>query len=85
MGWLLTYANPTNWYDPNATENFSELTISSKNSVDDKSTTSHAYTFGAEYEGRALGGFGRIGGTSLRMSGSTLTPMKSASSARSQR
>ena len=45
--WLLTYANPTNWYDPSATENFSELTISSKNKVDDKSTTSHAYTFGA--------------------------------------
>lgn len=47
--WLLTYANPTNWYDPSATENFSELTISSKNKVDDKSTTSHAYTFGASF------------------------------------
>ena len=51
VGWLLTYANPTNWYDPNATENFSELTISSKNKVDDDSTTTHGYTFGADYNG----------------------------------
>jgi hypothetical protein len=49
--WLLTYANPTNWYDPNATDNFSELTISSKNKVDDNSTTTHGYTFGADYNG----------------------------------
>lgn len=53
--WLLTYANPTNWYDPNATDNFSELTISSKNKVDDNSTTSHAYTFGASYNGGLWG------------------------------
>lgn len=53
--WLLTYANPTNWHDPKATENFSELTISSKSKVDDKSTTSHAYTFGASYGGGLWG------------------------------
>jgi hypothetical protein len=51
VGWLLTYANPTNWYDESATDNFSDLTISSKNKVKDDSETTHGYTFSADYNG----------------------------------
>lgn len=49
VGWLLTYASPSNWYDQAAVANFSQLTISSRNKSDDKTSTSHAYTFGASY------------------------------------
>lgn len=49
VGWLLTYASPTNWYDPNATDNFTGFKISSNHKVEDSTTTSHAYNFGASY------------------------------------
>lgn len=49
--WLLTYANPPDWYDENATNNFSDLTISSENKVDDNSTVSHGYDFKTSFGG----------------------------------
>ena len=47
--WLLTYGTPVNWHDPSGDANFSEFTITSDHKVDDSSTTSHAYNFGASY------------------------------------
>lgn len=49
--WLLTYANPPNWYDEADTSNFSELSISSDNKVDDSTTVTHGYDFKTSFGG----------------------------------
>ncbi len=47
--WFLTYANPTNWNDKSAADNFSELTISGGNATSNTSTTTHGYSFKGSY------------------------------------
>jgi len=47
--WLLAYAMPSNWFSTAALKNFTELRFSSKTKREDKTSTSHAYTFGASY------------------------------------